>query len=198
MTTPLPTITNGVIVQCVGGSVPLGQAYAFECWAEWASATVTTLTAKARAPGVYVTESISLTGTSAAGQYVQTWSVAGTCPSHFEPTVTWSGGNINWNGYSTQSTTTWYVTVEAWCVPSRRGINIAFFSTWSPPELPIAWVLRGGTDVESVIAPLYLKAWNAYVEEWLAENGPMLDLFILLALVLPVLVKPATRRIRLT
>jgi len=198
VTTPLPTITNGVIVQCVGGSVPLGQAYAFECWAEWASATVTTLTAKARAPGVYVTESISLTGTSAAGQYVQTWSVAGTCPSHFEPTVTWSGGNINWNGYSTQSTTTWYVTVEAWCVPSRRGINIAFFSTWSPPELPIAWVLRGGTDVESVIAPLYLKAWNAYVEEWLAENGPMLDLFILLALVLPVLVKPATRRIRLT
>jgi len=200
VSTPLPTITNGVVVQCVGGSVPLGQAYAFECWAEWASATVTTLTAKARAPGVYVTESISLTGTSAAGQYVQTWGVTGTCPPHFEPTVTWSGGNINWNGYSTQSTTTWYVTIEAWCAPSGRGPSpsFAFFSTWNPPELSIAWVLRGGTDVEGVIAPLYLRAWNAYVEEWLALNGPMLDLLILLALIMPVLVRPGLRRLKLT
>jgi hypothetical protein len=59
-------------------------------------------------------------------------------------------------------------------------------------------VLRGGTDVESVIAPLYLRAWNAYVEEWLALNGPMLDLLILLALIMPVLVRPASRRIRVT
>ncbi len=179
--------------------MPLGQAYAFECWAEWASATVTTLTATASAPGVYVTESISLTGTSAAGQYVQTWGVAGTCPSHFEPTVTWSGGNINWNGVSTQSTTTWYVTVEAWCEPTRRGINIAFFTRWNPPELPIDWLLaRGGTNTLAPLEPLYLEAWNEYVGMWLSENGFMLDLLILIALVMPILVKPASRRLKLT
>jgi len=178
----------------------VGQAYAFECWAEWASATVTTLTAQATTPGPFVVESISLTGTSAAGQYVQTWGVTGTCPPRFEPTVTYYGGNINWNGFSTQSTTTWYVTVEAWCAPSGRGPSpsFAFFSTWNPPELPLTWLLKGGTNVEGVIAPLYLRAWNEYVSMWLAENGFTLDLLILLALVMPILAKPASRRIRLT
>jgi hypothetical protein len=59
-------------------------------------------------------------------------------------------------------------------------------------------VLRGGTDVEGVIAPLYVRAWDAYVGAWLAENGFTLDLLILLALITPVLVRPATRRIRVT
>ena len=196
VTTPLPTITNGVVVQCVGGSVPLGQAYAFECWAEWASATVTTLTAQATTPGPFVVESISLTGTSAAGQYAQTWGVTGTCPPHFEPTVTYYGGNINWNGYSTQSTTTWYVTVEAWCVNPRYAF--AFFSTWNPPEIPINWLLRGGTNTLAPLEPLYLETWNEYVSTWLAVNGFMLDLLILLALVLPILARPGLRRLRVT
>jgi hypothetical protein len=197
VTTPLPTITNGVVVQCVGGTVPVGQAYAFECWAEWASATVTTLTATASPIGYGATESISLTGTSAAGQYVQTWGITGTCPPHFEPTVTYYGGNINWNGFSTQSTMTWYVTVEAWCVNPRYGF--AFFTRWSPPELPIDWLLaRGGTNTLAPLEPLYIKAWDAYVNAWLNENGFALDFLILLALVMPILAKPASRRIRLT
>ena len=178
--------------------MPLGQAYAFECWAEWASATVTTLTAQATTQGPFVVESISLTGTSAAGQYVQTWGITGTCPPHFEPTVTYYGGNINWNGYSTQSTTTWYVTVEAWCAPSGRGIQFAFFTRWEPPELPINWLLRGGTNTLAPLEPLYLEAWNEYVSIWLSENGFALDLLILLALVMPILAKPASRRLRLT
>jgi hypothetical protein len=59
-------------------------------------------------------------------------------------------------------------------------------------------VLRGGTDVESVITPLYLKAWNAYVEEWLAVNGFTLDLLLLMMLILPILMRPGLRRLRVT
>jgi len=82
--------------------------------------------------------------------------------------------------------------------PASLTPGFAFFTRWNPPELPIDWLLRGGTNVEGVIAPLYLRAWNAYVSEWLAVNGFALDLLILLALVLPVLAKPASRRIKLT
>jgi hypothetical protein len=84
----------------------------------------------------------------------------------------------------------------AYCQP--KGAQFAFLSTWSPPELPIDWLLRGGTDVGGVIAPLYLKAWEAYVNAWLAENGFTLDLLILMALILPILVRPGLRRIRVT
>jgi hypothetical protein len=59
-------------------------------------------------------------------------------------------------------------------------------------------VLRGGTDVESVIAPLYLRAWEAYVSEWLYENGFTLDLLLLMMLILPILMRPGLRRIRVT
>jgi hypothetical protein len=89
------------------------------------------------------------------------------------------------------------VTVEAWCVNPRY--NFAFFSRWSPPELPIDWLLaRGGTNTLAPLEPLYLEAWNEYVNAWLNENGPMLDLLVLMALILPILVRPATRRLRLT
>jgi hypothetical protein len=47
------------------------------------------------------------------------------------------------------------------------------------------------------LEPLYLEAWNEYVNAWLAENGFTLDLLLLMALILPVLVRPATRRLRL-
>jgi hypothetical protein len=128
------------------------------------------------------------------------WQASGHCPYGWEATVAMSGGNINPNlsGYGTVGVYTWWVTVSAYCVSTGHGAFFAFFSTWSPPELSIVWVLRGGTDVESVIAPLYLRAWNAYVEEWLALNGPMLDLLILLALIMPVLVRPGLRRLKLT
>jgi hypothetical protein len=88
------------------------------------------------------------------------------------------------------------VTVEAWCVNPRYGF--AFFTRWSPPELPIDWLLaRGGTNTLAPLEPLYLEAWNEYVNAWLNENGFALDFLILLALVMPILAKPASRRIRL-
>jgi hypothetical protein len=90
------------------------------------------------------------------------------------------------------------VTVEAWCEPSGRGIQFAFFTRWEPPELPITWLLRGGTNTLAPLEPLYLRAWNEYVSMWLAENGFALDFLILLALVMPTLTKPASRRLRLT
>jgi hypothetical protein len=127
----------------------------------------------------------------------EVWTVAGNCPRGYTETVSMSGGNINLPLEATEYTTTWWVTVAAWCVPYGAQ-SFAFFSTWNPPELPITWLLRGGTDVESVIAPLYLRAWDAYVSEWLAVNGFTLDLLLLMMLILPILMRPATRRLRLT
>jgi hypothetical protein len=128
------------------------------------------------------------------------WQVSGHCPYGWEPALSMSGGNINPNlsGYGTAGVYTWWVTVSAYCVSSGHGALFAFFSTWNPPELPIDWLLRGGTNVEGVIASLYLRAWDAYVNAWLSENGFALDLLILLALVMPVLVRPGLRRLRVT
>jgi len=127
------------------------------------------------------------------------WGIQGSCPSGFELQFGSSGGNFVAQLSGTTGTYTWYVTISAWCVNRHiSGPQFAFFSTWSPPELPITWLLRGGTDVESVIAPLYLRAWDAYVSAWLYENGFTLDLLLLLVLIMPILVKPASRRIKLT
>ena len=125
------------------------------------------------------------------------WSIQGTCPPGFELQFGSSGGNFAVQLSGTTGTYTWYVTISAWCY-NKHLPDFAFFTRWEPPEFPITWLLRGGTNVESVIAPLYLRAWNAYVSGWLYENGFTLDLLILLALVLPVLAKPASRRIKLT
>jgi hypothetical protein len=124
------------------------------------------------------------------------WNIAGNCPRGWTETVSMSGGNINLPLEATEFTTTWWVTVAAWCVP--QGAQFAFFTRWEPPELPITWLLRGGTDVEGIIAPLYLRAWNEYVSTWLAVNGPILDLLILLVLITPILARPASRRLKLT
>jgi hypothetical protein len=126
------------------------------------------------------------------------WSIQGTCPPGFYVQFGSSGGNFAVQLSGTTGTYTWYVTISAWCYNKHLSPSFAFFSTWSPPELSIDWLLRSGTDVESEIAPLYLKAWNEYVSMWLSENGFALDLLILLALVMPILVRPATRRLRLT
>ena len=126
------------------------------------------------------------------------WGIQGSCPSGFELQFGSSGGNFVAQLSGTTGTYTWYVTISAWCVNRHLQSNFAFFTRWSPPELPIDWLLRGGTNVEGVIAPLYLRAWDAYVSAWLYENGFALDLLLLMALILPILVRPATRRIRLT
>jgi hypothetical protein len=109
-----------------------------------------------------------------------------------------SGGNFVVQLSGTTGTYTWYVTISAWCYNQHLHSNFAFFTRWSPPELPIDWLLRGGTNVEGVIAPLYLRAWSEYVNEWFAVNGFALDLLLLIALIMPILVRPATRRLRLT
>ena len=64
--------------------------------------------------------------------------------------------------------------------------------------MPIGWLLRGGTNTLAPLEPLYLEAWNEYVSMWLAENGFALGFLILLALITPILVRPASRRLRLT
>jgi len=114
-----------------------------------------------------------------------------------------SGGNINnlqLPSIATSASFTWWVTVSAYCQPSAiggPGAQFAFFTRWSPPELPIIWLLRGGTNTLAPLEPLYLEVWNEYVSAWLYENGFVLDLLLLMVLILPVLVRPATRRLRL-
>jgi hypothetical protein len=181
----------------------------FECWAAWnlVNATVTYMLVAAGAynpgsqSGGYANMRAIVAGTpNGVGANVpQTWAIAGSCPSGYTETVTEAPGGsiINWNGASTESTTTWWITVAAWCIPN--GAWFAFFNTWNPPELPIDWLLaRGGTNTLAPLEPLYIKAWNEYVSMWLAENGFMLDLLILLALIMPILARPATRRLKLT
>jgi hypothetical protein len=126
------------------------------------------------------------------------WSIQGTCPPGFYVQFGSSGGNFAVQLSGTTGTYSWYVTISAWCVNRHLQSNFAFFTRWNPPELPLTWLLKGGTNVEGVVAPLYLRAWNAYVSAWLAENGFALDLLLLMALILPILVRPATRRLRLT
>ena len=196
---PPPTFT-GFYEVCAQGSVPLGQAVAFECIVAWKGHTVTELAANLVTQYPNFIESTTLyydISNSPAGA-IGSWQLAGTCPPGFEVRFGSSGGNFVAQLSGTTGTYTWYVTISAWCYNQHLSPSFAFFSTWSPPELPIDWLLRGGTDVESEIAPLYLKAWNEYVSMWLSENGFALDLLILLALVMPILVRPATRRLRLT
>jgi hypothetical protein len=112
-----------------------------------------------------------------------------------------SGGSFNQplSNYGTVASYTWWVTVSAYCAQrGGLGAQFAFLTRWSPPELPIAWLLRGGTNALAPLEPLYLEAWNEYVNAWLAENGFALDLLLLMALILPILVRPGLRRIRVT
>jgi hypothetical protein len=131
---------------------------------------------------------------------IGTWTLAGTCPPGFVKEYNVNGGNFIAQLSGTTGTYTWYVTVSAWCYNQHlKGSQFAFFSTWSPPELPIDWLLaRGGTNTLAPLEPLYLEAWDEYVSMWLAENGFALDLLLLMVLILPVLVRPGLRRIRVT
>jgi hypothetical protein len=131
------------------------------------------------------------------------WNIVGHCPPGWLPASSMSGGSFSQSlsGYGTSASYTWWVTVSAYCQPSGYGgpvSQLGFFSTWNPPELPLTWLLRGGTNTLAPLEPLYLEAWNEYVSAWLSENGFALDLLLLMALILPVLVRPGLRRIRLT
>jgi len=181
--------------------VPLGQAVAFECIVAWKGHTVTELAANLVTQSPNFIESTTLyydISNSPAGA-LGSWSISGSCPLGFVVQYGSSGGNFVAQLSGTTGTYTWYVTISAWCYNQHLSPSFAFFSTWSPPELPIDWLLaRGGTNTLAPLEPLYIEAWNEYVSAWLYENGPMLDLLILLALIMPILVRPATRRLRLT
>jgi len=148
--------------------------------------------------GGWASETIVATGQGVGANMPEYWTVAGTCPRGWTETVTMAGGNINMPLEATEYTTTWWITIAAWCVP--QGAWFAFFTRWEwePPEIPLTWLLRGGTNTLAPLEPFYLEAWNEYVNAWLYENGFMLDLLILLALIMPILVRPATRRLRPT
>ena len=168
----------------------------------WNGHTVTELVAQVGKSGNLIIETttlyydISNSPTGAIG----TWTLAGTCPPGFVQEYNVNGGNFVAQLSGTTGTYTWYVTVSEWCYNQHlKGSQFAFFSTWSPPELPIDWLLaRGGTNTLAPLEPLYIEAWNEYVGMWLSENGFALDLLLLMVLILPILVKPATRRLRLT
>jgi len=187
--------------------VQVGQAGVFECWYAWNGFTPVSITATQGVQENVASEVATFYYMKGSSQQYPDalvggpWQASGHCPYGWTATVAMSGGSFNQplNGYGTAGVYTWWVTVSAYCVSTGHGAQLfAFFSTWNPPELPLTWLLRGGSNVESVIAPLYLRAWNEYVSAWLAENGFALDLLILLALIMPILAKPASRRIRLT
>jgi hypothetical protein len=200
----VPT-TTGISGGCAGGSVQIGQAGAFECYVAWNGYTPVSITATTGTIENIASETATfyyMQGTGGpypdviAGQ----WSLVGHCPSGWVPALSMSGGSFNQplSNYGTVASYTWWVTVSAYCTQrGGYGAQFAFFSTWNPPELPIAWLLRGGTNALAPLEPLYLEAWNEYVSAWLSENGFALDLLLLMVLILPILVRPATRRLRL-
>jgi hypothetical protein len=166
----------------------------------WKGHTVTELVAQVGKSGNLIIETTTLyydISNSPAGA-IGTWTLAGTCPPGFAQEYNVNGGNFVAQLSGTTGTYTWYVTVSEWCY-NRHLQSLAFFTRWNPPELPIDWLLaRGGTNTLAPLEPLYLEAWNEYVSMWLSENGFALDLLILLALVIPILVKPTTKRLRVT
>jgi hypothetical protein len=187
--------------------VQVGQAGVFECWYAWNGFTPVSITATQAVQGVVASEVATFYYMKGSSQQYPDalvggpWQASGHCPSGWEVKVAMSGGSFNQplSGYGTAGVYTWWVTVSAYCVSTGHGAFFAFFSRWEPPELPIDWLLaRGGTNTLAPLEPLYLEAWNEYVSAWLYENGFTLDLLLLMVLILPILVRPATRRIRLT
>jgi hypothetical protein len=184
--------------------VQVGQAGVFECYAAWNGYTPVSITAAGGAVGVLASETATFYYMQGAGGpypvvIAGQWGSSGHCPSGWAVAVSMSGENFNQplSGYGTSAAYTWWVTVSAYCQP--RGAQFAFFTRWEPPELPIDWLLaKGGTNVLAPLEPLYLEAWNEYVSMWLSENGFALDLLLLMMLILPILVRPGLRRIRVT
>jgi len=162
----------------------------YSCWVTWSNVVVTYITATPFGAGE-ITEFITATGPAMQGITTQMWYA----PQNCELEVV-GGGTFKWSGWASQGYQVWYITLSPIC-QGGKGNNFAFFIRWEPPEIPLTWLLRGGTNTLAPLEPLYLKAWDEYVSMWLSENGPMLDLLILLALIMPILVRPATRRLKL-
>jgi len=164
----------------------------YSCWVTWSNVVVTYITAS---PAGEATEYITATGPAMQGITTQMWYPPPNCQLEVV-----SGGTFQWSGWASQGYQVWYITLSPICQGIGKGpqTQFAFFSTWNPPEIPLTWLLRGGTNTLAPLEPLYIKAWNEYVNAWLAENGPMLDLLILLALITPILVRPTTRRLKVT
>jgi hypothetical protein len=187
--------------------VQVGQAGVFECYFAWNGYTPLSITAGGAVYGLLATETGTLYYMQGGGgpypvAVAGQWSIVGHCPMGWTATAGISGGNINnlpLPSIATSASYTWWVTVSAYCQPNGLGAQFAFFTRWNPPELPLTWLFaKGGTNTLAPLEPLYLEAWNEYVGMWLSENGFALDLLILLALVMPILARPATRRLRLT
>jgi hypothetical protein len=162
----------------------------YSCWVTWSNVVVTYITAS---PAGGATEYITATGPAMQGITTQMWYA----PPNCELEVV-GGGTTKWSGWSSQGYQVWYITLSPIC-QGGKGRDIIFLTRWewNPPEVPLTWLLRGGTNTLAPLEPLYIRAWNEYVSMWLSENGFMLDLLILLALITPILVRPATRRLRL-
>jgi len=163
----------------------------YSCWVTWSNVVVTYITATPFGAGE-ITEFITATGPAMQGVTTQMWYPPSGCSLEVV-----GGGTFQWSGWATQGYQVWYITISPIC-QSRRLFVFYTRWEWNPPEIPLTWLLRGGTNTLAPLEPLYIKAWNEYISMWLAENGFMLDLLILLALIVPILVRPATRRIRLT
>jgi hypothetical protein len=166
----------------------------YSCWVTWSNVVVTYITATPAGAGI-ATEYITATGPAMQGITTQMWYP----PPNCELEVV-GGGTEYWSGWANQGYQVWYITLSPICQGIGKGpqLQFAFFNTWNPPEIPLTWLLRGGTNTLAPLEPLYIKAWDAYVDAWLAENGFMLDLLILLALIMPILVRPTTRRLKVT
>jgi len=178
---------------CAGNGQTVNNEETYSCWVTWSNVVVTYITATPAGAGI-VTEYITATGPAMQGITTQMWYA----PQNCELEVV-GGGTFKWSGWASQGYQVWYITLSPICQGVKGpGAQFAFFSTWNPPEIPLTWLFaKGGTNTLAPLEPLYLKAWDEYVSTWLAVNGPMLDLLILLALIMPILVRPATRRLRL-
>ncbi len=189
-TSPTPTKTTSTYgLGCAGNGQTVNNIATYSCWATWSNAVATLLTATVEGTNEYIT----LTGPALQAQTVQGWYA----PPNCELEVV-GGGTFKWSGWASQGYQVWYITLSPIC-QGGKGRDIIFLTRWewNPPEIPLTWLLRGGTNTLAPLEPLYIKAWNEYVNAWLSENGFMLDLLILLALITPILVRPATRRLRL-
>jgi hypothetical protein len=163
----------------------------YSCWVTWSNVVVTYITATPAGAGI-ATEYITATGPAMQGITTQMWYPPPNCQLEVV-----GGGTFKWSGWASQGYQVWYITLSPIC-QSRRLFVFYTRWEWNPPEIPLTWLLKGGTNTLAPLEPLYLEAWNEYVSAWLAENGFMLDLLVLLALIMPILVRPATRRIRVT
>jgi hypothetical protein len=181
---------------CAGNGQTVNNEETYQCWASWSNVAVSSIGANV---GGTVTEYITLAGPLAGASTTQIWYPPPGCSLEVV-----QGASFSWqplSGIQYQGYVEWPVVLSPVCQGSGNGpqTQFAFFNTWNPPEIPLTWLFaKGGTNTLAPLEPLYIKAWNEYVSMWLSESGFMLDLLLLMALILPILVRPGLRRIRVT